>query len=78
MFQEFADVFPHEVLGLPTKRDIDFTINLVLKEALVSKSPYNEHPRIGRVEDATTRVDGQTLYKAKCVSFGSANVICKQ
>ena len=34
------DVFLEEVLGLPPKRDINFTINLVLVSALISKAPY--------------------------------------
>ena len=29
VLQEFKDVFPDEVLGLPPKRDIDFTMDLV-------------------------------------------------
>jgi len=33
-------VFPDEIPGLPPKRDIDFTIELVLGAAPVSKTPY--------------------------------------
>jgi hypothetical protein len=33
---EYRDVFPEEVLGLPLRRDIDFSIELVV----VGKSPY--------------------------------------
>ena len=40
MLQEFKDVFPDDITGLPPKRDIDFTIELVLGVALVSKIPY--------------------------------------
>ena len=40
MLQEFRDVFPDEILGLPPKRDIDFTIELVPGVAPVSKTPY--------------------------------------
>lgn len=40
ILREFWDVFLKEILGLLTKWDIDFTINLVLGFALVSKSPY--------------------------------------
>ena len=40
VLQEFRDVFPDEIPGLPPKRDIDFTIELVPREALVSKAPY--------------------------------------
>ena len=40
MLQEFRDVFPDEIPGLPPKRDIDFTIELVPREAPISKTPY--------------------------------------
>ena len=36
---EFKDVF-QEVPRLPLKRDIDFSINLMLGATLVSKAPY--------------------------------------
>jgi hypothetical protein len=39
VLKEFEDVFK-EILGLPPKRDIDFSINLMPGEALVSKTPY--------------------------------------
>eukprot|EP00253_Pinus_taeda_P012199 PITA_12199 len=38
--QEFVDVFPEEVPGLPPKRDIDFTIELTPGAAPVSRAPY--------------------------------------
>eukprot|EP00253_Pinus_taeda_P007905 PITA_07905 len=38
--QEFADVFPEEVPGLPPKRDVDFTIELIPGAAPVSRAPY--------------------------------------
>ena len=40
VLQEFKDVFPDEVPGLPPKRDIDFTIELVPGAAPVSRAPY--------------------------------------
>ena len=40
VLQEFKDLFLDEILGLPPKRDIDFTIELVLGAAPVSKTPY--------------------------------------
>jgi hypothetical protein len=39
VLEEFEDVFK-EVPGLPPKRDIDFSINLMFVEAPVSKTPY--------------------------------------
>jgi len=40
VIQEFADVFSEEIPGLPPKRDIDFTIELVPGAAPVSRAPY--------------------------------------
>ena len=40
LLQEFRDVFPDEILRIPPKRDIDFTIELVPRVAPVSKTPY--------------------------------------
>ena len=40
VLQEFRDVFLDEIPGLPPKRDIDFTIELVPGAAQVSKTPY--------------------------------------
>ena len=39
VLKEFKDVFPDEIPRLPPKRDIDFTIELVLGEAPLSKAP---------------------------------------
>jgi hypothetical protein len=43
--KEFEDVFK-EILGLPPKRDIDFSINLIHGETPMSKTPY----RVGMPE----------------------------
>ena len=40
VLKEFMDFFPNEILGLPPKRDIDFTFYLGLGAAPVSKTPY--------------------------------------
>jgi hypothetical protein len=38
--REYRDVFPEEVLGLPLRRDIDFSIELAPGVVLVSRTPY--------------------------------------
>lgn len=38
--QDFANVFLENILGLPPKRDTDFTIELIPREVQVSKAPY--------------------------------------
>jgi hypothetical protein len=39
ILKDFEDVF-EEFLGLPPNRDIDFSIDLILGAAPVSKNPY--------------------------------------
>ena len=38
--KDFKDIFPEEILGLPLKRDISFTIDLVPGAVPASKDPY--------------------------------------
>lgn len=40
LLQVYANIFPEEVLGLPLKRDIDFSIRLVPRVVPISKAPY--------------------------------------
>jgi len=44
--REFEDVFPGEVLGLPPRREVEFSIDLVLGAGPVSIAPY----RMARAE----------------------------
>ncbi|XP_021718567.1 uncharacterized protein LOC110686258 [Chenopodium quinoa] len=41
---EFLDVFSEEIPGMPPKRAIDFTIDLVPETAPISKAPYRMAP----------------------------------
>jgi hypothetical protein len=38
--QEFLDVFPDDLLGMPAKRDIEFKIELQPGTAPITRSPY--------------------------------------
>ena len=40
ILKEFQDIFSEEIPGLPPKRDLDFTIDLMPGLAPVSRSPY--------------------------------------
>ena len=60
VLQEFRDVFPDEIQGIPPKSGIDFTFELVPGETPVSKTPYEmSTPINARVKDATARVIGE-------------------
>ena len=41
VLEEFKDVFPKEIPGLPPKRDLDFSIELTLGLVPASKAPYH-------------------------------------
>ena len=40
ILKDFKDIFPEEILGLPPKRDIYFTIDLVQGVVPTKKAPY--------------------------------------
>ena len=40
VLREYADVFPEEISGLPPKRELDFTIEMVPGVVPCSKAPY--------------------------------------
>ena len=64
MLQEFRDVFLDEILGLPPKRDIDFTIELVSREAPMSKIPY----RMSTPKMLELKIQLQELLEKKYIS----------
>ena len=41
---EFLDVFPEDLPGLPPERNVDFTIDLAPGTAPISKTPYRMAP----------------------------------
>ena len=55
--------FPDEVLGLPPKRDIDFTIELVPGKSPVSKTPY----RVSTPERLELKMQLQELWEKKYI-----------
>ena len=40
LLQEFRDVFTNEFLGLPLKKEFDFSIDFILGAQPISKTPY--------------------------------------
>ena len=43
ILNNFKDIFPEEVPGIPMKRDIDFTINLIPGVVPTLKAPYQRN-----------------------------------
>lgn len=44
VMSEFPDVFPDDVPGLPSKRETQFTIDLIPRIGLISTTPYRMSP----------------------------------
>ena len=63
VLQEFRDVFPDEIPGLPPKRDIGFRIELVLGAPLVSKTPS----RISTMKMLELKMQLQELLEKKYI-----------
>ena len=63
VLQEFKDVFPYEIPGIPPKRDIDFIIELVPGAAPVSKTPY----RMSTLEMLELKMQLQELLENKYI-----------
>ena len=42
--RDYPDVFLEDLLGLPPKREVEFTIDLALGTASISKTPYRMAP----------------------------------
>ena len=66
VLQEFRDVFPDEILWLPQKRDIYFTIDLVPRAAPLSNTPY----RMGTLELLELKMQLQELLEKKYIIPG--------
>ena len=63
MLQEFRNVYPDEILGLPPQRDIDFIIELVLGTTPMSKTPY----RMGTAGMLELKMQLQELLEKKYI-----------
>ena len=77
--QEFADVFPEEVPGLPPKRDVDFTFELIPGGSTrVLGTISNECTRTNIIKNAIAGAARQKLHPSQCITLGSPSVICQK
>jgi hypothetical protein len=71
----FEDVFK-EIPGLPPKRDIDFSINLMPRSSSsIKESLQNEYTRDEGVANASRRAYEDGLYTPKRVTLGCPSLI---
>ena len=74
--QELLDVFPENILGLPPKWDIDFTLELILGAKPMSREPY----KMSMPELRKLKMQLQELIEKgnirPSVSFGRTSDVC--
>jgi hypothetical protein len=76
VLQEFEDVFK-EIPGFPPRREIDFSIDLVLGVVLgVKNTLHNEHTRVKRIKNVIGRIVEERVHTSKCFTLGSTNTFC--
>ena len=76
---EYADVFPDEILELPPSRDVDFSIDLIPGVGLVSMAPY----RVAPAELAELKKQIEDLLEKKFIrpsasSWGASVLLVKK
>ena len=55
--KDFLDVFPEELPGIPPKREVDLSIEILSRIALTSKAPY----RMAQIELKELKIQLQEL-----------------
>jgi len=75
--QDFADVFPEEIPGLPPKRDLDFTIELVPSAAPVSRAPYRMSvPELTELKMQLQELLDKKYIRPSVSPWGGSCVVC--
>ena len=60
---EYADVFPDDLPGMPPDRDVEFVIELQPGTAPISKRPYRMPPKeLAELKNSTPRTIGQRFH----------------
>jgi hypothetical protein len=78
VLKEFEDVF-QEVPGLPPKRDIDFSINLMPGAAPVSKAPYRmSTPELKELQLQLEELLKKGYIRPSRITVGSPSPICEE
>ncbi|GJR79528.1 retrotransposon protein, putative, ty3-gypsy subclass [Tanacetum coccineum] len=67
---EFPDVFPEELPGLPPEREVKFTIELVPSAEPISKAPYHMAPlELQELKEHLQELLDRGFIRPKCVAF---------
>nr|GFB07428.1 hypothetical protein [Tanacetum cinerariifolium] len=76
---EFPDVFPDELPGIPSVREVEFNIELIPGLEPIFKAPLpHGFDRIKGVKRSVTGIVRARLYSSECVLMGCTSFICQE
>ena len=78
IIQDFPDVFPDDLQGVPSERQVEFWKNLIPGVALIAKVLYRLVTSKTHELSATAEVVRQGIHQAEQFTMGSTDPICKE
>jgi hypothetical protein len=79
VLSEFKDVFPNELSGLYSERELDFTIELKPGAETISKTSYRmTAPKLCELQMSVERATRLRANKAQCLTLGCTNNFCEE
>ncbi|KAL5563225.1 hypothetical protein UlMin_032972 [Ulmus minor] len=76
---EYPNVFPYKLPGLPPKREIEFCIDLIPGTSPVSISPYHMAPtKMTELRKQLQELINKVFFSTKYITLGSSGFVCKE
>jgi hypothetical protein len=77
VMDEFPDVFPDDLLGIPPDRDIEFIIDLLPGTMLIAKCPHRMGAdELEELKKQLKGVAGQRFHTPQFISLGCTCDLC--
>ncbi|GJT35524.1 putative reverse transcriptase domain-containing protein [Tanacetum coccineum] len=77
--QDFPEVFPEDLPGLPPTRQVEFQIDLVPGAAPVARAPYRLAPsEIKELSEQLKELSDKRLHKTQFLTLGSSGLVCQE
>ncbi|GJR03177.1 putative reverse transcriptase domain-containing protein [Tanacetum coccineum] len=77
--QDFLEVFPEDFPGIPSTRQVELQIDLMLGVSHVARAPYRLAPSVMKeLSDQLKELYGQRLYKTQFLTLGSSDLVCQE
>ncbi|GJY68149.1 hypothetical protein Tco_0471131 [Tanacetum coccineum] len=78
IFQDFAEVFPVDLLGIPPTRQVEFQIDLIPGAAPVARAPYGLAPsEMKELSDQLKELSDKGFIRPSSSPWGSFGSVCQ-